>query len=140
MNADKAPGTLTTRPLTFKGKQMFVNANLKNGRLRAEILNEGGQPISPFTLANCEPVRADGTILPVQWKGADDLSAVAGKPVRVRFELENGQLFSFWVSVDKTGRSDGYVAAGGPGFTGPTDTIGMGSLEAEKSFPGTRAP
>ncbi len=32
--------------------------------------------------------------------------------------------YSFWVSLDKTGASHGYVAAGGPGFDGPIDTLG----------------
>jgi hypothetical protein len=36
----------------------------------------------------------------------------------------NGRLYSFWVSPDASGASYGYVAAGGPGFTGPTDTVG----------------
>ncbi len=135
MNSGAEAGTLTTRPVTFHGKQLFVNADVPDGRLRAEVLDGNGRVIEPFTLANCEPVKSDGTIIPVRWKGAGDLSSVAGKPVRLRFELENGKLYSFWVSADETGRSDGYVAAGGPGFTGPTDTVGIGSLEAEKKFP-----
>lgn len=138
MNAGEKPGSLTTRPVVFHGRQLFVNADADGGRLRAEILDEKGNPLAPFTVENCEPVKSDGTILPVRWKGADDLSPVAGKPVCFRFELEDGKLYSFWVSADETGRSDGYVAAGGPGFTGPTDTIGLGSLEAERklSVPG----
>jgi hypothetical protein len=35
-----------------------------------------------------------------------------------------GSLYAFWVSPESTGASHGYVAAGGPGFTGPTDTVG----------------
>lgn len=132
LNAGREPGTLTTRPVTFHGKQMFVNAEVPAGRMRAEILDENGKVIEPFTLANCEPVKADGTIIPVRWKGVEDLSSIVGKPVCIRFELENGKLYSFWVSADKSGRSDGYVAAGGPGFTGPTDTVGIGSLEADE--------
>jgi len=136
MNAGAESGTLTTRPVTFRGKQLFVNADVPEGRLRAEILDTNGKVIEPFTLANSEHVKTDGTITPVRWKGAEDLSSIAGKPVHIRFELKNGKLYSFWVSADKTGRSDGYVAAGGPGFTGPTDTIGIGSLEAEKKLSG----
>jgi len=33
-------------------------------------------------------------------------------------------LDSNWVSPDRSGASHGYVAAGGPEFTGPTDTVG----------------
>jgi len=52
------------------------------------------------------------------------LAKLAGQPVRFRFHLKNGALYSFWVSPDASGASHGYVAAGGPGFTGPTDTVG----------------
>ena len=34
------------------------------------------------------------------------------------------KFLSVSVSPEKTGASNGYVAAGGPGFTGPTDTVG----------------
>ena len=44
--------------------------------------------------------------------------------VRFRFHLRNGELYAFWVSPEASGASHGYVAAGGPGFTGMTDTVG----------------
>jgi hypothetical protein len=47
-----------------------------------------------------------------------------GKPVKFRFYLTNGKLYSFWVSPNKYGASHGYVSAGGPGFTGLVDTVG----------------
>jgi hypothetical protein len=89
-----------------------------------DVLDEDGQPIAPFTRENCVPVRADATCQPVTWQGADDLSRLAGRPVRFRFHLSDGHLYAFWVSPEATGASHGYVAAGGPGFTGPTDTRG----------------
>ena len=58
------------------------------------------------------------------WKEAEDLAALAGQPVRFRFHLRDGALFSFWVSPSPYGASNGYVAAGGPGVTGPADTVG----------------
>jgi hypothetical protein len=48
--------------------------------------------------------------------------------VRFRFHLSNGSLYSFWVSPDDSGASHGYIGAGGPGFTGPTDTAGKSAL------------
>lgn len=120
---DKA-GSLTTRPITFKGKHLFVNVNCPEGELKAEVLDANGKAIEPFTLAHCQAVSCDKTLASVTWEGAADLAALSGKPVRLRFELKNGSLYAFWVSPDKTGASHGYVAAGGPGFTGPTDTVG----------------
>lgn len=95
----------------------------------AEVLDIDGNPIEPFTMAKSIPVSGDSTLEAVQWEGGSDLSVLAGKPVRFRFELTNGSLYAFWVSQDESGRSDGYVAGGGPGYTGPTDTVGRAALK-----------
>ncbi|MEN6492842.1 MAG: hypothetical protein ABFD16_01005 [Thermoguttaceae bacterium] len=133
MEAGPRSGTLTTRPVRFTGTHLFVNADTHQGDLRAEILDAAGKPIEPFTLANCQGVQADSTIAPVTWTGGD-LSSLKDRPVRLRFTLRNGSLYSFWISRDASGRSDGYVAGGGPGFTGPTDTVGHAALEAERKM------
>jgi hypothetical protein len=131
MDADDTGGTLTTRPVTFRGKHLFVNLAAQNGRLRVEILDRCGKVIEPFTKANCVPLGADKTLSEMRWKGVQDLSAIVNKPVKFRFTLRNGSLYSFWVSPDASGASHGYVAAGGPGFTGPMDTVGQASLGQE---------
>jgi hypothetical protein len=132
LEAGDQPGTLTTRPVTFTGAQVFVNAETSQGELKVEILDASGAVIAPFTLANCRPVRADSTLSAVTWEGAGDVAALRGKPVRFRFTLRSGALYAFWVSRDATGRSDGFVAGGGPGFTGKSDTVGRAALQAEK--------
>src|SRR5262249_19262842 len=53
-----------------------------------------------------------------------DLARLPGQAVRFRFHLWNGELYAFWVSPNDAGASHGYVAAGGPGLTGPTDSVG----------------
>ena len=80
--------------------------------------------IEPFTRDACTAVRTNSTRHRVQWEGAEDLSHLVGRPVRFRFYLRGGRLYSFWVSPDESGASYGYVAAGGPGLTGPRDTVG----------------
>jgi hypothetical protein len=125
MDAGRTEGTLTTRAVRFGGKHLFVNLEAPKGELRVEVLQRDGKPIAPLAKANCVAVRGDRTGIAVTWKGVKDLSAVAGKPVCLRFHLRAGRLYSFWVSPDATGASHGYVAAGGPGFKGPTDTVGV---------------
>ena len=124
LNAGASTGTVTTRPVVFSGARLFVNADCPQGELRAEVLDGAGRPVEPFTLGNCIPLSADKTLAPLAWTGAADLAPLAGKPVRFRFALRRGALYAFWVSRDASGRSDGYVAGGGPGFTGPADTVG----------------
>ena len=124
MDACAGAGTLTTRPVTFGGKYLFVNADTSGGQLEVELLDREGRVIEPFTRKGCVPVAADLTRQQVTWASVQDLSAVVGQPVRFRFHLNAGRLYAFWVSPDPSGASHGYVAAGGPGFTGATDTAG----------------
>ena len=119
---------MTTRPVTFRGRHLFVNAEAAGGELRAEVLDRDGPPIPGLTRADCEAVRGDGTLQAVRWQGGADLARVAGRPVKVRFHLRGGKLYAFWVSPEASGASHGYVAAGGPGYTGSTDTVGTGAL------------
>jgi hypothetical protein len=132
MDAGDEEGVLITRPVVFEGKHLFVNVDCPEGDLRVDVLRadvmnffEETEPvIEPFTRGKCLPIRADKTLQRVRWEGTEDLSELARRPVRFRFHLRKGSLYSFWVSPDESGASHGYVAAGGPGFTGPRDTVG----------------
>ena len=132
MDCKEKPGELLTRLVRFSGRCLFVNADVDGGELRVEIVDESGKPIGPFTLENCRPLSSDSTIRQVTWKGDGDLSSLKNKPVRFRFRMASGSLYAFWVSRDESGRSDGYVAAGGPGYTGPIDTVGKKALRMEE--------
>jgi hypothetical protein len=77
-------------------------------------------------------------LVPVRWKGREDLSSLAGRPVRFRFFLRKGSLYAFWVSPDRQGASYGYVAAGGPGLPGPIDTVGSRPETVQPSAPAAR--
>ncbi len=117
MDGGEAGGSLTTRPLSFFGKHLFVNADVASGgTLTAEALDDRGEPIERLSASACVPLREDKTKQAVMWKGAE-LSATAGRTVRFRFHLKRARLFAFWVSRTAEGKSDGYVAAGGPGLT-----------------------
>ena len=129
MDAGEGGGTLTTRPLRFHGRHLFVNADSSRGELKVEVLDAAGSVLPPYGLAECAPLRSDNTLQEVTWQGAADLGSLAGRPVRFRFHLRAGSLYAFWVSPDSSGASHGYVAAGGPGFTGPTDTVGKAIYE-----------
>ena len=124
LDAGEKSGTLTTVPLCFTGRFPFVNVAAAQGALRTEILDADGKTIAPFSLENSVPVTADSTRKRLAWIGADDLAALSSQPVLFRFHLTHGSLYAFWVSAATDGASNGYVAAGGPGFTGPTDTPG----------------
>lgn len=134
MDADEAGGVLITRPLTFKGSRLFVNARVRGGELRVDVLDEQDRAVPGFSLDNCTPCRDSGTLLPITWRGGADLASLRGQPVRLRFHLTSGRLYSFWVSPDDSGASHGYVAAGGPGFTSNKDTEGRAAYAAAQAL------
>ena len=134
MDAGDETKTLTTRPVRFKGKHLFVNVDAPEGELRVEVLDRDGKLLEPFTRQNCRPIRANTTLEQVTWDGADDLASLAGKEVKFRFHLKNGSLYAFWVSTTRDGASNGYVLGGGPGFTAHADTVGRAA------YPGNRSP
>jgi hypothetical protein len=132
LSAGADGGTLTTRPVKFRGKYLFVNVDCPAGELRVEILDDKNQVVAPFSRRNCAAIRADQTLQEVRWQGAKDLKTVAGMKVKFRFHLTRGKLYSFWVSPEGSGASRGFVAAGGPGFKGPADTVGKAAYAAVK--------
>ena len=73
---------------------------------------------------SCAAAATDKTLHRIEWKGAEDLSALSDTSVWFRFHLSDGELYAFWVSPDLSGASYGYVAGGGPGFTSNRDTVG----------------
>lgn len=117
---NRTGATLTTRPVRFSGRHLFVNAAIDES-LRVEVLDEGGRVIEPFSLAQSVPVRGDGTRLSVRWTSRASLEQLSGRAVRFRFSLARARLYAFWVSGSTAGHSGGYLAAGGPGFTKPAD-------------------
>jgi hypothetical protein len=124
MDAVSEPGSLTTRLLKLDGRYLFVNADARGGELTAEVLAPDGQALPGFATRNCLPVRVNSTCQRISWNGARDLARLRGRPVRLRFHAVKTRLYSFWISPHESGASHGYVAAGGPGFTDPTDTVG----------------
>ncbi|MBI4626901.1 MAG: glycosyl hydrolase family 32 [Verrucomicrobia bacterium] len=130
MEAGEREATLTTRPVMFSGRHLFVNLAAPRGALRVEALDRNGKIIAPFTKDDCVALSDDKTRLKVSWKKGDDLSRLAGQPVRFRFHLTRGALYAFWVSSDGSGASQGYIGAGGPGFAGAIDTVGNAFIQA----------
>lgn len=117
MQAGKTEGFVTTKEFLCEGNYLFVNADLTKGGLKVEVLNEKGRPVSGFSKQNSVALeRMNATKIRVSWKKGSDISSLAGKNIRLRFYLTNGDLFSYWVSPCESGESGGYTAGGGPGL------------------------
>ncbi len=116
-----ARGVLTTRPVLFSGRYLFVNARVLKADMRVEILHEDYSAIAGLRADDCVPIRGDSTRHAVLWSSGASLESYAGRAVRLRFWMNSGEFYSFWVADGIEGRSGGYLAGGGPGFDGACD-------------------
>lgn len=97
VDAGDEPGTLLTRPLELEPGRLFVNADADGGSIVAEIVDETGKPLPPFTFDNCQAAAADSVRQSLTWKGA---TALPTSPVRLRFRMTNAELYAFWIGED----------------------------------------
>lgn len=115
-------GEVLTRHLHFSGEFLFVNVDAKNGSFAAELLDSKGNVVPGFSAADSLVSRIDSTRHRVAWKNKDRLDVMKWHGHRLRFKLENAHLYSFWISMDDSGASNGWLAGGGPGYASLRDT------------------
>lgn len=85
-------GEAITKPLKIDGSSMEINVKAE-GMIRVAVLDETGDEIRGFGLTDCIPVTGDHIRKQVKWK--KEISELAGRTVRLKFELEDAKLFAF---------------------------------------------
>ena len=84
-----------TRPLRFQGSRLTLNFSTSAaGSIRVELQDSAGTPLEGFGLDDSSVVFGDELEREVRWRGDPDLSSLAGRPVRLRFALEDADLFA----------------------------------------------
>ncbi len=106
-------GVLTTEVLKFKGEHLYLNSK---GAISVELLDERGDVIEGYDKQSCKALSADSTKQKIEWAAKSDLSELKGRNIKLRFHLEEADLFAFWISQAEDGRSYGYTAGGGEGL------------------------
>jgi len=98
LNAGEKTGTVVTRPLTFKGKELFVNAEVgKGGYVKAGLRKRSGKAVRAYTLAKCTPVTGNVLDGRITWEGKGTIECPPKTSLRLVFELKNAKLYSFWI-------------------------------------------
>lgn len=91
-----AGGELITRPLRFRGANLFLNLSTSAaGSVRVEIQDPDGRAVPGFALDDCPPIFGDAIERRAVWKSGSDLNSLAGRPVRLRFVLSDADLYAF---------------------------------------------
>jgi len=92
--ATRPGGWAVTHPLIFEGAALELNV-AASGSVRVGLLDTDGQPIAGFSSDASLPITTDATHCRVRWQGGDDVSSLAGRAIRLRFELEDARLYAF---------------------------------------------
>ena len=93
--ASDSGGALITNPLAFSGKSLEINYSTSGaGVVRVGLMDEHGQPLDGFE-ATASEIFGDEISRTVRWNGSADVGSLSEKPIRIRFELAEADLFSF---------------------------------------------
>lgn len=99
VESDYEGGEFTTPPIRFQGDTLQLNIQTSAlGLARVEIQDANATPIQGFALNDCDRIfTANTTAHVVTWReGQSDVSELAGRPVRLRFEFQFGaKLYAF---------------------------------------------
>ena len=104
-------GQLVTRPMTWPGGDLLLNASTTRhhdshpldggGAMQVEVWDESGQPIEGFAGDAAAPFDRNaptrGTVEPatVRWPGERNLRELAGRRIRLNFLMRDAHLYSF---------------------------------------------
>ena len=95
INAGVSGGEMVSKVLAFTGEKLVVNYNTSAaGSIRIEIQSPDGKAISKFGMSDCKPIIGDKIEGIVSWKQGSAVGSLSGKPVRLRFDLKDADIYS----------------------------------------------
>jgi hypothetical protein len=95
VHAGADAGEMATHPLRFSGQKLVVNYSTSaGGTLRVELQDANGKALPGLTLAECRNLVGDAIEQTVTWAKRSDLSTLAGTTVRLRFVMQEADLYS----------------------------------------------
>jgi hypothetical protein len=63
-------------------------------------------------LPDCIAVGGNDTCKQITWKNGGDVSFLGDSEFQIRFSMQGGEFYSFWLSDATTGESDGAIGSG----------------------------
>lgn len=121
VNAGYVGGEMITKPFTFTGRRLVLNyATSAAGSIRVEIQDSNGVPKTGYALANFPERYLDEVEGVMKWGSVVDVGSLAGTTVRLRFVLQDADLYAMrFANPDNVQYSVSYHANGASGGTAP---------------------
>ena len=94
LDAGAKTGIVTTKLLDGLRGRLYVNAEIKGGEIKAEVLDADGKVVKGYSRDDCKAVSGNGIEQLITWKGHKRLPR-ARKPMRLRFVMSNASVYSF---------------------------------------------
>ena len=96
LHAPYGGGAGLTRPLVFTGNRLTLNYSTSAaGCVRVGLLGPDGSAVPGFGIEDCDPLIGDEIDRTVTWSDRADVSALAGRPVCLRLELRDADVYSY---------------------------------------------
>jgi hypothetical protein len=100
IHATMEGGQVTTKPIRFSGTKLTLNySSSARGGIRVGLVDTAGKAIAGYSLDECPWIYGDQLDRPVEWYRDDevtnDVSTLAGQPVKIVFELKDADLYSY---------------------------------------------
>ena len=91
LDAGETEGYMLTKPLTLNGKNLHLNVDASQGYVVVSVTDDTGTPLEDYTSE-----RIIGDELETTVKFSCPLEAIEGREVRLRFQLKDVSLYSYW--------------------------------------------
>lgn len=107
INAPHSGGIAVTKPFIFSGNRLTLNYSTSAaGHVRVGIVSDAtGWPAPEYSAEDCDIIYGNELEGTVSWRGNPDVGAFSGKPVRLKFEMKDADIYSIrFTSVSPGGR------------------------------------
>jgi len=96
LHCSYAGGHAITKPILFEGRELSLNFSTSAaGGVKIGLEDPSGKPIQGFSIDDAVTQIGNEIDRRVSWKSGTDVSALAGKPIRLRISMKDADLFSF---------------------------------------------
>lgn len=92
---------LLTKPFICKGDVLQINCACPEGHVKVEVLNTIGKVYRGYEKDACMPFAGDALRQKIAWAHGKNLAPLKGKDIRLKFYLQNAELYSFQILSEK---------------------------------------